>query len=170
MYILFTSIWHNCNLRTNPNQTAVACHHYASYHSESNFAFPDEFMPERWLGSDPVFENDKKDVLQPFSLGPRVCLGKQCVPYHSSLYPYCTTINTNIFSPPNSLANCEIRLILCKLLYHFDVALRPESTNWADQKAYFLWEKPALMVTLKDRFPDTGVSGSQEPMTMFSKS
>lgn len=75
---------------TNIDQTIVACHHYASYHSESNFAFPDEFLPERWLGSDPAFEKDKKDVLQPFSLGPRVCLGKQCVPCHyipSPLYP-----------------------------------------------------------------------------------
>jgi cytochrome P450 len=69
----------NRNLRTNPDQTTVSCHHYASYHSESNFAFPDKFMPERWLGSDPVFERDNKDVLQPFSLGPRGCLGKQCV-------------------------------------------------------------------------------------------
>ncbi|CAI7589384.1 unnamed protein product [Penicillium glandicola] len=118
-----------------PEDTNVACHHYASYHSESNFAFPDNFMPERWLGSDPVFEKDKKDVLQPFSLGPRVCLGKH-------------------------LANCEVRLILCKLLYHFDIALCPESTNWADQKAYFLWDKPALMVNLEDRFPDVSVSSS----------
>ncbi|KAJ5780812.1 hypothetical protein N7457_005972 [Penicillium paradoxum] len=65
-----------------PGDTIVACHHYASYHSESNFTFPDCFMPERWLGSDPAFENDKKDVLQPFSLGPRVCLGKQYALYH----------------------------------------------------------------------------------------
>ncbi|KAI2709931.1 hypothetical protein DTO006G1_9212 [Penicillium roqueforti] len=127
-----------------PEDTAVACHHYASYHSESNFAFPDKFMPERWLGSDPIFADDKKDVLQPFSLGPRVCLGKH-------------------------LANCEIRLILCKLLYHFDITLRPESTNWADQKAYFLWDKPALMVTLKDRFPDASVSVSPEPITLISE-
>lgn len=84
---------------TNPNKTAVACHHYASYHSESNFAFPDKFIPERWLSSDPIFENDKKDVLQPFSLGPRVCLGKQCVPCHFPLYPQCTSIDTDISFP-----------------------------------------------------------------------
>lgn len=58
-------------------QTVVACHHYASYHSSSNFAWPDSFIPERWLGNDPRFTNDKKDVLQPFSLGPRNCLGKK---------------------------------------------------------------------------------------------
>lgn len=59
-----------------PEDTIVACHHYASYHSTSNFALPDEFIPERWLGTDARFASDKKDVLQPFSLGPRNCLGK----------------------------------------------------------------------------------------------
>lgn len=58
-------------------QTVVACHHYASYHSVTNFALPDEFIPERWHGNDPRFEHDRKDVLQPFSLGPRNCLGKK---------------------------------------------------------------------------------------------
>ncbi|KAJ5591827.1 uncharacterized protein N7459_002196 [Penicillium hispanicum] len=109
--------------------TVVACHHYASYHSSSNFSFPNDFMPERWLGNDARFEKDKKDVLQPFSLGPRNCLGK-------------------------NLAYCEIRLILCKLLYNFDLVLCRESAKWTDQKVYFLWDKPALMVTLKDRFPE----------------
>ncbi|KAJ5291069.1 hypothetical protein N7478_000320 [Penicillium angulare] len=109
--------------------TAVACHHYASYHSASNFTFPHSFLPERWLGQDPRFVEDKRDVLQPFSLGPRNCLGK-------------------------NLAYCEIRLILCKLLYNFDVVLCPESSNWANQKAYFLWDKPALMVTLQPCVPE----------------
>lgn len=60
-----------------PEHTIVACHHYASYHSRSNFALPDDFIPERWLATDVRFDADKKDVLQPFSLGPRNCLGKQ---------------------------------------------------------------------------------------------
>lgn len=51
----------------------------------------------------------------------------------------------------NSLAYAEIRLILCKLLFHFDVALCPESARWADQEVYFLWDKPALMVQLSER-------------------
>ncbi|CAG8400839.1 unnamed protein product [Penicillium salamii] len=112
-----------------PERTVVACHHYASYHSESNFRYPDQFIPERWLG-DPAFENDRKDVLQPFSLGPRACLGKD-------------------------LANCEIRLILCKLLFNFDLQLHPESVNWPNQKVYYLWSKPSLMVSLKDRLSNS---------------
>ncbi|KAJ5622389.1 hypothetical protein N7528_005621 [Penicillium herquei] len=60
-----------------PEGTTVACHHYASYHSASNFTFPHDFLPERWLGQDPRFSADKKEVLQPFSLGPRNCLGRK---------------------------------------------------------------------------------------------
>ncbi|KAJ5864249.1 uncharacterized protein N7529_006165 [Penicillium soppii] len=126
-----------------PGGTTVACHHYASYHSESNFTFPDQFIPERWLG-DAGFERDQKDVLQPFSLGPRACLGKH-------------------------LANCEIRLVLCKLLFNFDLTLHSESINWPDQKVYYLWDKPPLMVSLRDRFQETEVSSSREPVTLFSE-
>ncbi|KAL1863707.1 hypothetical protein Plec18170_000545 [Paecilomyces lecythidis] len=109
-----------------PEGTTVSCHHYASYRSLSNFVLPNEFIPERWLGTDPRFDSDKKDALQPFSLGPQNCLGK-------------------------SLAYAEIRLILCKLLFHFDIELCPESVNWINQEVYFLWDKPALMVNLTDR-------------------
>lgn len=52
----------------------------------------------------------------------------------------------------NSLAYSEIRMILCKVLFHFDVELSPECANWTDQSVYFLWDKPPLLVTLKDRF------------------
>ena len=37
---------------------------------------PEEFVPERWLG-DPRFDSDKKEALQPFSVGPRNCIGKK---------------------------------------------------------------------------------------------
>lgn len=57
-----------------------------------------------------------------------------------------------------SLAYCEIRLIICKLLYHFDLTLCPESANWTDQKVYYLWDKPKLMVTLQPRFSGEGKS------------
>ena len=51
-----------------------------------------------------------------------------------------------------SLAYSEIRLIMSKLLFHFGLGLSPESANWIDQETYFLWDKPALWVTLKERF------------------
>ncbi|KAJ5936168.1 hypothetical protein N7454_005466 [Penicillium verhagenii] len=123
-----------------PEGTTVACHHYASYHSASNFTFPHDFLPERWLDESGRFAEDKKDVLQPFSLGPRNCLGK-------------------------NLAYCEIRIILCKLLFHFDLNLSPESANWTDQQVHFLWEKPRLMVTLSPRLSDGGKADDETEQT-----
>jgi hypothetical protein len=51
----------------------------------------------------------------------------------------------------NSLAYAEIRLILCKLFFNFDVELLPESDNWTDQKVYAVWDKGPLMVTLTQK-------------------
>lgn len=61
-----------------PEGTSVACHHYAAYRSSRNFVKAEEFCPERWLdeADNGEFRDDRKDVLQPFSLGPRGCLGK----------------------------------------------------------------------------------------------
>lgn len=39
----------------------------------------------------------------------------------------------------------EIRLILAKVFYSFDVTLSPESETWTkDQKVYMTWDKPPL--------------------------
>lgn len=72
------------------------------------------------------FYNDKRDVLQPFSFGPRNCIGK-------------------------NLAYNEMRLILARILWNFDLELCQESWEWNEQKSYALWEKPALMCRLKSR-------------------
>lgn len=48
----------------------------------------------------------------------------------------------------NSLAYVEMRLILAKVLYNFDMQLEPDSVNWKDQKMWVLWDKPPLNVTL----------------------
>lgn len=48
-----------------------------------------------------------------------------------------------------SLAYAEMRLILARILYNFDIRLADESRRWmADQKAYILWAKPPLWVYL----------------------
>ena len=57
-------------------QTGIQLNQYAAYHSHQNFFDPSAFVPERWLG-DPRFALDKKDVLQPFSVGARNCIGKK---------------------------------------------------------------------------------------------
>jgi hypothetical protein len=47
-----------------------------------------------------------------------------------------------------SMAYHEMRLILSKVLFHFDLKLLPESENWADQKTFSLWQKGELMCSL----------------------
>lgn len=61
-------------------QTIVSVANYSAYHSPSNFKHPDDFIPGRWLPrSKDEFNEDKKQVFQPFSFGPRNCLGKKLV-------------------------------------------------------------------------------------------
>jgi cytochrome P450 len=55
-------------------------HQWSTYRCANNFAMPDEFIPERWLANAPQnFQRDDKEALQPFHLGPRICLGKRYV-------------------------------------------------------------------------------------------
>ncbi|KAJ8126041.1 hypothetical protein O1611_g7597 [Lasiodiplodia mahajangana] len=56
---------------------------------------PDAFVPERWLG-DPAYKDDSRSAHQPFSVGTRNCLGM-------------------------NLAWHEMRLMLAKLVYEFDI-------------------------------------------------
>lgn len=57
-------------------QTRVSLHNWSAYRSELNFKDPDSFVPERWLPNT-GYDSDRKEVLQPFSFGPRNCLGKK---------------------------------------------------------------------------------------------
>ncbi|EMD61120.1 hypothetical protein GGP41_010023 [Bipolaris sorokiniana] len=103
-----------------PGGTSVAVPHYAAYHHPSNFKDPDSFVPERWLPGT-GYESDRKNAYNPFSVGPRNCIGQ-------------------------NLANHEMRVILASLTWHFDFELCPESANWLDQKVHFLWAKDPLLV------------------------
>lgn len=106
-----------------PERTRVGIPHYAAYHSPLNFKDPESFIPERWLPGT-GYDDDRKDVLHPFSHGPRNCIGQ-------------------------NLANHEIRIILATLIWHFDFELCPESERWLDQKVHFLWVKPELLIKAK---------------------
>ncbi|KAK8111684.1 isotrichodermin C-15 hydroxylase (cytochrome P-450 monooxygenase CYP65A1) [Apiospora kogelbergensis] len=98
-----------------PEGTRVSVHHTATN--------PDKFAPERWQG-DPDYADDKRDAHQPFSVGPRNCLGM-------------------------NMAWHEMRLILAKLLYNFDIEsdVGPE---WREQDVYVIWDRKPLMCRLKE--------------------
>lgn len=51
-----------------------------------------------------------------------------------------------------SLAYAEMRLILAKILWNFDISLHPDSKNWYEEHmAYTLWQKPSLNIYIKPR-------------------
>jgi aspirochlorine biosynthesis cytochrome P450 monooxygenase len=107
-----------------PGGTSISVSHWSCYHSADNFREPDKFIPERWLG-DERYRDDKKRALQPFSLGPRNCLGM-------------------------NLAYAEMRIILARLLWNFDLELSEESNSWADGiKVFMIYQRPSLMVKLR---------------------
>lgn len=105
-----------------PEGTLIGVPQYATYRAPSHFKNPNEFHPERWLG-DPEYKDDHLDAMEPFSTGPRNCIGK-------------------------NLAWLEMRLLFATVLLTFDLELCPESKEWSDQKVYTLWEKKPLMCRL----------------------
>lgn len=51
----------------------------------------------------------------------------------------------------HSLAYAEMRMILSRMVWHFDMELSPESAGWLDHPVYTLWNKPPLKVHLTPR-------------------
>lgn len=98
---------------------------YAAYHSESNFRDAGHFVPERWLG-DEKYADDDRDMFWPFGFGPYNCMG-------------------------TNMAQMEMRTILSRLVWNFDMELLPESDDWMDQKATIIWHRRPLMVRLRKR-------------------
>lgn len=50
-----------------------------------------------------------------------------------------------------NLAYAEMRSIMARMLWNFDMELCDDSKDWARQKVFVLWDKPALNVRLKVR-------------------
>ncbi|KAK4446266.1 cytochrome P450 [Podospora aff. communis PSN243] len=106
-----------------PEKTIVAVHQWAMYHNETHFKEPFSYHPERWLG-DPAFASDNKEAFQPFHIGPRNCLGR-------------------------NLAYIEMRIILARVLWNFDMRIAEESLDWmSKQRVFNFWEKGSLYVQL----------------------
>ncbi|KAI0860486.1 isotrichodermin C-15 hydroxylase [Xylaria cubensis] len=109
-----------------PEGTYVEVQHWATNHSKDNWVNPWEFNPDRFLGTteEALQAGNKLEALQAFNVGPRNCIGR-------------------------NLAYAEMRIILARLIFDFDLKLDPGSENWIErQKAYTLWDRVPLGVYL----------------------
>ena len=68
----------------------------------------------------------------------------------SKFSPYLLSL---LFAHVNftSLAYVEMRIILARMVFNFDMELDQPEKDWADQECYVLWNKPKLMIRLKRR-------------------
>ncbi|KAK7748731.1 hypothetical protein SLS53_000754 [Cytospora paraplurivora] len=108
-----------------PEGVVVSAENYAMAIDPRNWVDPSSFRPERWVGDG--FDGDDKRAFQPFSTGPRVCLGV-------------------------NLAYLEMRLTLAKVLWAYDLEPETDIDDWNSAcENYLLWKKPALQVKFHPR-------------------
>ncbi|KAI8934410.1 hypothetical protein NX059_009145 [Plenodomus lindquistii] len=114
----------NINGHYVPAGTTVSVDHWTTKHDPRYWADPNVFRPERWLEGG---SQDVKEASQPFSLGPRACLG----------------IN---------LAYLEMKIILAKMVFAYDWELVNKDLDFLEEaNLYLLWKKPAVMVKFHPR-------------------
>ncbi|KAL2754887.1 hypothetical protein ACRALDRAFT_1082515 [Sodiomyces alcalophilus JCM 7366] len=110
-----------------PEGTRVEVSQWAANHDPDNWADPWVFDPDRFMVSEAeaLAKGNRFDALQPFSVGPRNCIGM-------------------------NLAYAEMRLIMARVLFDFDMELHPESKNWIErQNEYIVWSKLPLKIRLR---------------------
>jgi cytochrome P450 len=112
-------------------KVTVSTNPVAACLDSSNFSDPFSFKPERWLEPN---GHDNLDASQPFSTGPRGCLGR-------------------------SLGWMEMKTTLAKLHFMFDLELAQADFDWHESsRMHTLWQKPALPVRVS-RARDSGSVG-----------
>ncbi|KAJ5938236.1 hypothetical protein N7454_004578 [Penicillium verhagenii] len=109
-----------------PGGMVVSVPPFAAYRASRNFSHAAEFAPERWLGegsSSSRFQDDSKIAFNPFSLGAHNC-------------------------PGQNLAWLELRIILARLLWRYDLSIPPgvELPRWEEQGIWWFWDKQPTMV------------------------
>ncbi|KDB21411.1 hypothetical protein H109_06659 [Trichophyton interdigitale MR816] len=115
-----------------PEGTAVSIQAYTLNRDPSFFHSATSFIPERWLpeaSTNPKspFYKDQRNAVQPFSVGPRECLGQH-------------------------LAWAELRLILARLVWAFDFeAVEGKKLIWEELRTFLLVEKKPIQVRIKRR-------------------
>ncbi|KAI2476749.1 benzoate 4-monooxygenase cytochrome P450 [Pyrenophora tritici-repentis] len=120
-----------------PEGTYVTFNQFSAYRQSYNFPNPNSFIPERFLSSPPSKPSTDPSqpsvppadlaIFYPFQLGRHSCIGQK-------------------------LAYQEMRLVLARLLWSFDIRLEDESDcwDWGEQETYFFWDKKALSVVLDE--------------------
>ncbi|KAM6478604.1 cytochrome P450 [Trichoderma sp. SZMC 28011] len=109
-----------------PPGTHIDIWYWTLFHNPEYWTQVEEFIPERWLG-DARFDNDKKQIFTPFSVGPRGCIGK-------------------------NLAYAEMRLIMARLIWNYDIELLDESIGWDKRcEVYIVYNKGPLYIRLRPR-------------------
>ncbi|KAG8627960.1 hypothetical protein KVT40_003833 [Elsinoe batatas] len=118
-----------------PRGTEVYTSAWTVTHNENYFKDPYCFVPERWLDSN---SEDVREASQPFSLGPRGCIGR-------------------------NFAMVEANLILATILFEFDVELVDPEQEWESKcRMHVNWLKPDLPVRFRRRsliHPGHSISG-----------
>lgn len=94
-------------------QTYVTYNQFSAWRQSYNFHHPNSFIPERFLKSDP---GDDMSAFHPFQVGRHSCIGFK-------------------------VAYSEMRVILSRLLWSFDLALADQRDrwDWGEQKTFVFW-------------------------------
>lgn len=110
-----------------PAGTYVTYNQFAANRQAYNFHLPNSFVPERFLKRD---ERDNMEGFMPFAVGRHSCIGMK-------------------------LAYAEMRVVLARLVWGFDIKLRDEGGekggrwDWGRQKTFIFWDKEGLNVVLE---------------------
>lgn len=107
-----------------PEGTVVGAETYTMHTDPRYWRDPESFRPERWIGEG---LGDEKRAFQPFSYGPRACLG----------------IN---------MAYLELRIAVAKVVWTFDLEMVSQIDDWNSAcENYILWKKADLLVKFHPR-------------------
>ncbi|KAL5358309.1 cytochrome P450 [Aspergillus floccosus] len=101
-----------------PAHTELGAMRYNIFRNPDVFHRADEFLPQRWMQRDGEFRDDDLEASQPFGLGPRTCIGR-------------------------NIAWMELRLIVAKLLWHFD--WEAVTREWNCPEYLVLYRGPMVM-------------------------
>lgn len=101
--------------------TYVSYNQFAANRQAYNFHSPNTFLPERFIDA---CERDDMAGFNPFGAGRNSCIGVK-------------------------LAYAEMRVVLARLVWGFDVQLEGEGGwEWGEQETYIFWDKNPLNVVL----------------------